>query len=197
MISTIFFDWGGVLANDPGDGFLGELLGSFGATNEQIAEINSTYMRRFMRGEITDQAYWQMLRDKYGFTIGADISKEFLRWNGLLVNREVSKLVDEVRSRGIKTALLSNVIEPTYTVLEQLGHYDMFDILIASCRVGYAKPEQEIYDIALKRTASLAENSLFIDDKKSNLDPATAMGFSTILASSPKQIIEETWSYLL
>lgn len=195
-IDTIFFDWGGVLADDPGDEFLGKLLASLGATNEQIHEIYTTYMRRFMRGEITEAEYWQTLRDEYGFTVAQNISDEFLNWNGLIVNERVRDLVLEARARGIQTALLSNVIEPTYAALERSGCYDIFDTLIASCKVGYAKPQQEIYDLALQHTGTTAEKSVFVDDKQSNLTPAQAMGFSTILATSPDQIIQDVTRYL-
>lgn len=67
--TTIFFDWGGVVANDPGDEFLGQLLHGVGATEAQVQEIFQTYMKRFMRGQISEKEYWQELRAQYGLTI--------------------------------------------------------------------------------------------------------------------------------
>lgn len=196
MVDTIFFDWGGVLADDPGDGFLNKLLQQLGATDEQVQEIYTTYMRRFMRGELSEQEYWQALELSYGLEIKSNISDEFLAWEGLKVNDKVLNLVREAKAKNITTAILSNVIEPTYTVLQRSGCYDLFDYVIASCKVGYAKPQSEIYDIALKTTSSSAERSLFIDDKQANLLPAQEMGFSTILAMNPVQIIRDTRKYL-
>jgi putative hydrolase of the HAD superfamily len=196
MVDTIFFDWGGVLADDPGDGFLNKLLQQIGATDEQVQEIYTTYMRRFMRGELSEQEYWQALELSYGLEIKSNISDEFLAWEGLKVNDKVLNLVREAKAKNLTTAILSNVIEPTYTVLQRSGCYDLFDYVIASCKVGYAKPQSEIYDIALKTTSSSAERSLFIDDKQANLLPAQEMGFSTILAMNPVQIIRDTRKYL-
>ena len=194
--TTIFFDWGGVVANDPGDEFLGLLLKQIGATDEQIQEIFATYMSRFMRGQISESEYWAELHKKYGFEIHDSISDEFKKWRGLVANQDVLDLVDETKAAGLQTAIFSNVIEPTYNVLAQAGYYSRFDEIIASCKVGLAKPEKEIYSLALHQLNTTAAQSIFIDDKQSNLDPAVEIGFTTILAKEPNQIITDVRALL-
>lgn len=196
QIQTIFFDWGGVIADDPGDDFLGSLLRSVGATDDQVEEIFETYMLRFMKGEISEVDYWQMLQGHYGLTVHDTISEEFQKWNGLIKNDAVFALVGAARARGMRTAALSNIIEPTYNVLAAAGYFNAFDKVIASCKVGWAKPEKEIYEIALRELNATAETSLFIDDKPRNLEPAAAMGFRTILAQNPQQIVADVTAYL-
>jgi epoxide hydrolase-like predicted phosphatase len=189
--TTIFFDWGGVIANDPGDEFLSDLIKSVGASDVQVQEIFETYMKRFMRGQISEAEYWQELREKYGLAIHDSISDEFKKWRGLIANEDILALARELKADGLNTAILSNVIEPTYNVIERAGYYDLFDEVIASCKVGYVKPEKEIYEIVLKRFNIAAEESIFIDDKQYCLDPAAEMGFKTILAQNPEQIIRD------
>jgi putative hydrolase of the HAD superfamily len=189
--TTVFFDWGGVIANDPGDEFLGNLIRDLGASEAQIKEIFETYMRRFMRGELSEADYWQELRTKYGFTIDDSISETFKKWRGLIANDEILALVQEAKNHGLKVAVLSNVIEPTYNAIQAAGYYDLFDDVIASCAVGFVKPEPQIYQIALKRLRATAQESIFIDDKQYCLDPAAEMGFATILAQNPEQIISD------
>ncbi len=195
-IDTIFFDWGGVIADDPGDEFLSQLLRDIGATEEEVETIYVTYMRSFMRGEISESEYWQVLRKNYGLTIHDSISDEFKRWRGLDVNHEVLRLADKAKAIGIQTAILSNIIEPTYNALAATGYFDRFDKTIASCKVGYAKPQEKIYDLALQEMNTTAGRSLFIDDKPRNLEPAIKMGFKTILAQNSKQTIEDISRYL-
>lgn len=195
-MKTIFFDWGGVIADDPGDDFLAKLLENIGATPEQIQEIFQNYMKQFMRGKITEQEYWDALRNNYGFNIHESISDEFKKWTGLQANQQVLALVDEAKQNGWRTAILSNVIKPTYNVLEGAGFYDKFDVIVASCEEGYAKPEKEIYEIALSKLDATAHESIFIDDKQSNLEPANEMGFRTILAVTPEQIVADIKSLL-
>lgn len=194
-ISTVFFDWGGVIAANPGNGFLTELLQKIGASDDQIEEIFKRYMGRFTRGQISDAQYWAALREDYGFEIHDSISDEFKKWQGLVANEDILALVGEVRGKGLKVALLTNVIAPSYDIIEQAGYYDLFDKVIASNKVGYGKPEREIYEIALREMDTTAEQSLFIDDKQAFLDPAAAMGFTTILAQNPEQIVRDVRNY--
>lgn len=190
-IDTVYFDWGGVVADDPGDEFLSELLRQLGASDAEIQEIFRTYMKRFMRGQITEAEYWAALRSNYGYSIPDSISDKFTKWTGLRANQSILDLVAWVKAQGLQTAIFSNVIEPTYNVLERAGYYAQFDEIIASCKVGYAKPDPQIYQIALDRLHTTGERAVFIDDKESNLIPARNMGFTTILAQSPDQIIDE------
>lgn len=190
-MKTIFFDWGGVVADDPGDDFLTKLLQDVGASPEQIQEIFHLYMKRFMCGEISEVEYWNELRSNYGFTIHESISEEFKKWSGLVANQQVLALVDEAKDKGWQTAILSNVIEPTYNVLKEAGFYDKFDVVIASCKEGLAKPDIEIYQLALERLNARPDESVFIDDKQANLSPAQEMGLKVILAQSPEQIIKD------
>lgn len=195
-ITTIFFDWGGVIAGDPDDGFLSLLLRNIGASENQVQEIYDTYMKRFMKGHITEKEYWEALRVNYGFVIHDSISDEFKKWHGLVKNDDILALAGQAKAKGFQTAILTNVIEPTYKVLQEAGYYDYFDTVIASCKVGFAKPQPEIYQLALDRMNTTAAQSVFIDDKQKNLDPAHRMGFTTILAKNPVQIIQDITKYL-
>jgi len=195
-IDTVFFDWGGVIADDPGDGFLKLLLKDLGASDMQVEEIYEKYMFSFMKGEISENQYWEVLRQKYGLTVHDTISHEFKKWDGLVKNDSILALVEKIKHQGIKVAVFSNVIEPTYNVLEQAGDYAGFDAVIASCKVGTAKPEKQIYELALQKLNTTAEQSLFIDDKQKNLDPADETGFHTILAQNSEQIIKDVERYL-
>lgn len=195
-IDTIFFDWGGVIAGDPGDDFLAILLRDIGANESQIQEIFENYKISFMKGEISETQYWDSLKSDYGLTIPDTISDEFKKWGGLIKNESVLALVNEAKKLRHKVALLTNVIEPTYNVLNEAGCYDYFDAVIASCKVGFAKPQREIYQLALDKMNTTAAQSIFIDDKQKNIDPAAAMGFHTILALNPEQIIRDTRAYI-
>ncbi|HEY5667696.1 MAG TPA: HAD family phosphatase [Candidatus Saccharimonadales bacterium] len=188
---AIFFDWGGVIAHDPGPDFLRDILMSVGATKAQWDEIYMGELRGFMRGEISEQAFWELLRTKYNLAIHDTISDEFKKWKGLEASQAMLDFARTAKAAGIKIAVLSNVIEPTYNVIQAAGYYDLFDDVIASCKVGYVKPDEEIYKIALERLGVSAQESIFIDDKERCIAPAAKLGFMTILAESPEQALGE------
>ncbi|MBL8121668.1 HAD family phosphatase [Candidatus Saccharibacteria bacterium] len=195
-IDTIFFDWGGVIADDPGDDFLLGLLRRLGCTETQAKEVYDNHLRSFIRGEITEADFWQLLRNSYGLVVHETVSEDFKQWRGLIQNNDILQLVHAARSQGIGVALLTNVIEPTYNVLLAEGCYEPFDDVVASCKVGYAKPQPEIYQLALGRMHTSAERSLFIDDKPRNIEAATSLGFHTILAQTPTQIVQDVREHI-
>ena len=88
-------------------------------------------MKRFMRGQISESEYWTELKTNYGFSIPDTISQEFMKWTGLRANEDILDLVDAVKIRGLQTAIFSNVIEPTYNVLDAAGYYGLFDTIVA------------------------------------------------------------------
>lgn len=196
-MDTIFFDWGGVIAPDPQDDFLSSLLKQSGANDEQIADFFKTYMSRFTRGSLDTNGFWDILKNTYKLSTLSDGTNKFAAWRGLNVADEILTLVRDLRARGFKVALFTNVIEPSYNLIKQAGFYDEFDEVIASCKVGYGKPDPEIYTIALERMHTTPAESLFIDDKQAFLDPAIKMGFQTILGTSSEQIIREVREKLL
>lgn len=97
----------------------------------------------------------------------------------------------KLKSNGFKIGLISNIISPVRDIIKRFGYYDVFDEVIFSCEVGLLKPQKEIYELALHRMDTIAQEAIFIDDKQLNLDTANTMGFTALLAKTPEQIINE------
>jgi putative hydrolase of the HAD superfamily len=64
--------------------------------------------------------------------------------------------------------------------LEQFGLRDLFIAFFSSCWVGILKPAQRIYQVALAMSQADPEQSVFIDDRERNLEPARSLGMQTI-----------------
>ena len=64
--------------------------------------------------------------------------------------------------------------------LEQFGLRDIFITFFSSCWVGILKPARRIYEVALAMSQAEAADSVFIDDRERNLEPARALGMRTI-----------------
>jgi putative hydrolase of the HAD superfamily len=60
------------------------------------------------------------------------------------------------------------------------GIHDMWDVVINSARVGVAKPDSRIYQIAAERIGVPPEACLHIDDLEPNVRGAEAAGFHAI-----------------
>jgi putative hydrolase of the HAD superfamily len=75
--------------------------------------------------------------------------------------------------------------------LEQFGLRDIFITFFSSCWVGILKPARRIYEVALAMSQAGAEDSVFIDDRERNLEPARALGMRTIRFTDARGLRQE------
>jgi len=72
--------------------------------------------------------------------------------------------------------------------LEHFGLRDLFITFFSSCWVGILKPAQRIYEVALAMAQAKPEESVFIDDRDRNLEPARGLGMRTIRFTDAAQL---------
>ena len=93
--------------------------------------------------------------------------------------RPTEKLIDELKAAGYKLYVLSNMSREFIDFLRKQKVYENFDGDVVSCEVGIVKPMPEIYDLLLKRFELNPAETIFIDDRKENVDAAAAKGIAT------------------
>ena len=93
--------------------------------------------------------------------------------------RPTEKLIDELKAAGYKLYVLSNMSREFIDFLRKQKVYENFDGDVVSCEVGIVKPMPEIYDLLLKRFDLNPAETIFIDDRKENVDAAAAKGIAT------------------
>ncbi len=123
---------------------------------------------------------WLVIRDR--FELSADEAQAIERdfWAGDVVDYMLIAMIRELRV-SYKTGLLSNGWPDLRHALEDVWEIaDAFDEIIISAEVGFAKPEEKIYQLALDRLGVIADRTIFIDDFTANVDAASAMGMQTI-----------------
>ena len=93
--------------------------------------------------------------------------------------RPTEKLIDELKAAGYKLYVLSNMSREFIDFLRKQRVYENFDGDVVSCEVGIVKPMPEIYDLLLERFDLDPTETIFIDDRKENVDAAAAKGIAT------------------
>lgn len=86
----------------------------------------------------------------------------------------------ELKSLGIKIALVSNCPDNTRTMLSDLGLIELADDVTLSCEIGYLKPSPEIYAHALAGLQTLPEHAVMVDDQSEYCFGAEAAGLRAI-----------------
>lgn len=161
--------------------------------NERAATLLEYGFGKIKRGLIDEEEFWRILEDAHGSPIPSNSRNIWMQWEDIIPINEVLEFRNLLHSKGIQTGILSNVEPVVAKTLSDNGAYDDFKPLILSCEVGYAKPDPEIYKIALHQLGSLEPFEIvFIDDQEHLLAPARELGMQTVLAQSTQQFINDT-----
>jgi putative hydrolase of the HAD superfamily len=179
----------------PGKG-TSEILGvSRAAWNEQLLR----YSDDRLRGKITDpfmiiarmaRAIDRTISDE---TIREAVENRINRFRRALMNIEDSTRVTlrELRRVGKSLGLISNADVNEIAGWDDSPLKPYFDCVVFSCRVGYVKPERQIYERALKEFGVEARHILYVGDGGSDeLRGAKDMGMNTVLTT---HVIKQFW----
>jgi putative hydrolase of the HAD superfamily len=101
---------------------------------------------------------------------------EFMRVR-FWVDEEVRELLARVQQH-VPVIIVTNAMDTLELHMDQLGLTYFADDVVSSARVGVAKPDRRIYEIAVERAGVVAERCLFIDDRLPNVEAARALGMT-------------------
>lgn len=101
-------------------------------------------------------------------------------------------LIMSMKEKGYKVYLLSNYPAkladmhwPKFSFLKEMDGY------IISARVGLTKPGEKIFHMLMDRYRMHAEECVFIDDNKDNIDTANRLGITGILFTGYEDLKKE------
>lgn len=193
MIKAFLFDNGGVITAGGVGGELSDRLGAnLSISGAEAWKLLEPVFGEYIRAKITEDELWREIESRYGKSISAEERDIWNKWDNMRVRPEMIDLVNRLKKDGYKVGMLSNVIPNTEREIRKNGGYDAFDFLVLSCEVGYAKPEKEIYEIAMTNLEGIAPGEVvFLDDQATCLEPAKALGMETVLVKSSGQAIRD------
>jgi len=87
----------------------------------------------------------------------------------------------DLRSRGVRTAVVSNCDHGTRPVVERLGLHEETDAVVLSFEAGVAKPDAGIYRKALDALGAAPDETAFVDDQLTYCEGAEAVGIRPFL----------------
>ncbi|GGX23117.1 HAD family hydrolase [Streptomyces chryseus] len=84
--------------------------------------------------------------------------------------------------------LVTNATLELENDLALMGLADLADHVVSSARVGVAKPDRKIYEIAAQRAGVTLDRCLFVDDRLENIEAAVGLGMSGIHYREPADL---------
>ena len=89
-------------------------------------------------------------------------------------------LIKELKGQGYKLYVLSNMSKEYIAFLRKFPVFDYFDEQIVSCEIGLGKPDRRIYEYLISHCKLEPSETIFIDDRKDNVDAAAEVGLQTM-----------------
>lgn len=135
-----------------------------GSGRDHSAEAHASVFHDVMRGHVDDgllQALYDVMLDMW--------------W----AYDDAAPLLDALRERGVRTAVLSNIGVDIRPVMQRYGL--RADAVILSCEVGAVKPQPEIFRAALESLDARPEETLMVGDAWKDDGGAAALGIRTLI----------------
>lgn len=89
-----------------------------------------------------------------------------------------AQLIKELKEAGYRLYILSNMSKEYIKFLRKFPVFDYFDAQVVSCEIGLGKPDRRIYEYLLSTYNLNPAETIFIDDRKDNVDAAEKMGIT-------------------
>jgi FMN phosphatase YigB (HAD superfamily) len=197
-IKAVIFDFGGVLVRMVDDRPRLKLAEQLGVPISRLDELVffSDSARKASMGEIKVEQHWMAVGEALG--IQPDDMPGFLEqyWSADDVNWPLLAFIKGLHPH-YKVGLLSNAWDDLRrTMHERWNMAVLFDDLVISAEVSFAKPDPRIYRLALERLHVQPEEAVFVDDMLVNVEAARQQGLSAIQFLDTEQTLTDLKSIL-
>jgi putative hydrolase of the HAD superfamily len=193
MITTIFFDIGGVLLTD-GWGHVSRRAAAekFGLDWEEYSERHEKVAHAIEVNRLTLERYL----DRAVFYRPRSFTREEFRdfiFAQSQPNADSLRVAEELAQSGryFMTTLNNEILELNVYRIEKFGLRQYFPVFFSSCFLGLRKPDEAIYRMVLQITQRAPQECIFIDDREVNLECPRELGLATILFQDASQLRRE------
>jgi putative hydrolase of the HAD superfamily len=190
-LKTILFDMGNVLVffcHEKMCRQIGELCGR---TSDEVRAhlLDSELQWEFERGLLSEELFKLRLEALLGHPLNS-LELQHAAGNIFELNETIVPVLDALKSQGLRLVLLSNTclthvkfIRQTWNVL------DRFDQLVVSYEAGAIKPEDRIYEAALRAIECEPSECLYFDDIAAYVEKGRTLGLRAEVFTTTEQAL--------
>ena len=197
MVQNYIFDFGNVLTRFD----IRELTAAAvkdEALLEEISEVvfDRLYWDRLDAGTISDEDVKEAIRSRLSPEKAELACQAFDGWiDNLPPIPGMSELVAELKGKGAKLYLLSNISETFAKGYSRVpwirDGFALFDGLVFSGLLGLTKPGKDIFEHLLEKFELSRETCVFIDDSRINIEGAADVGIRGYLFDGDVEKLRE------
>ena len=176
---VIVFDYGEVISVSQSAADRAALVELSGLETGLFWELYDRYRDDLDQGVTLPREYWNLIARDAGVEWSpAQLQQlwaaDIRSW--ISVEPGTVQLLAELHAGGTRVALLSNAGFDFSDPFRYSPMADFFEAIFVSAELGLIKPDPEIYRVTARELGIALEQMVFIDNKKINVDAATALG---------------------
>ncbi|MDZ7337625.1 MAG: HAD family phosphatase [candidate division KSB1 bacterium] len=189
MIKAVLFDLGGVIVNVHLELFLQRAAENSPCTPEEIGQLvlNAPQTKQYELGLLSTSGFYRWVRHALRLEMS---ERQFVRAFSDIFspNEAVLQLLTQLDGR-LQVGVISNTNVAHYRwIAKHVKPVCALSPAVLSFREHLAKPDQEIYALAVARAGCTPSETVFIDDLEPNVGAARATGMNAILYENPDQL---------
>ncbi len=192
-INTVIFDFGQVMVHfEPR--YMTEMYikdTSDAALAQQVI-FDRLYWDRLDSGDITDEEVVAACRERLPERLWADMERVYYNWIYNIPEIDgMRDIVRELKQRGIKVYLLSNICKYFAAHAHEIDALSDFDGCVFSAEIGMVKPHAEIFEYICNKYGIIPDKAVFVDDNEANIRGARAYGIGGYLFDGDAEKLRE------
>jgi putative hydrolase of the HAD superfamily len=191
-IRAVIFDYGMVLTGAPDAEAHAAMVRITALPVERFESLYWNDRHAYDEGKLSGITFWQKFLHDAQIEVGQSKVDELNRLDARMWTTQNPAMVawqKRLKQHGVLTAILSNMGDSVLASIQrEFDWINGFDVLVWSYQLHIAKPDPKIYLHTLKRLGTRPEETLFIDDKRVNVDAAIALGMKAIEFSTVEQL---------
>ncbi len=197
MIRAFIFDYGNVLSIVDMPAFMQSVrpyvIGPLPA-EERLARTREL-MVRYESGRMTTSEFIPAFLERAGLRMTRE---EFITcWAGFFIPIPFTRALIRSLRPEYRLGLLSNTNPLHFDhVIEPTDVYPLFEAVTLSYEVGAMKPDARLYHDILQKLDIGAEQCIYIDDLKTNVEAAEALGMHGIHFTDEKTVAQQIHRWL-
>ena len=187
------FDLGGIFFNWDPVHFYKDIFSSKEEMNYFLNKIcNDDWNLQQDSGRTIKEAESELI--SYHPKYKEEIKMYYLNHRKMIKNtyKESIEALLELKSKNYFCYVLSNWSAETFLgMTDEYPFLKKFDDFIISGEVKLIKPDHRIFNLAISKFKLIPEETVFIDDRKENIESALKLNFKTIHLTNPNNIMYE------
>lgn len=178
MIESVFFDFGGVIAEEGWVNGLHDIAEAHKFKPDKFFDdaCEVLWTTGYMYGRATEEEFWSGLSEIYDFKMSVDDMRQKI-FDRFVIRRPVLELIEKIRLSGkYRLAILSDQTNWLDEFNSVYGFFGCFDRVYNSYHLGKGKKDQSVFPEVCADFGAEPSAVLFVDDNAGHIQRAQDEG---------------------